>query len=204
MVGTMRSPPDVTGTAGPARPPTAAAATPCPGAGGRYARCMSVQESGHGSHRYGVRCHWSGSTGVGYEQYDRAHEASARPALPDLVLSSDPSFHGDRDLLNPEQLLVLAAASCQLLSFLAVAARAHVDVLGYDDEGVGEMAAGDSPMSINSISLRPVIRVAPGTTERRIKHLVEVAHRECFIANSLRTRVEVEATVVVDSGRVHD
>jgi len=94
-------------------------------------------------------------------------------------------------------LLVLAAASCQLLSFLAVAARAKVDVLGYDDDGVGVMAEDDPPMRITSISLRPIIRVAPGTSEHRIKHLVEVAHRECFITNSLRANVDIEATVVI-------
>ncbi|MDQ1412931.1 MAG: hypothetical protein QOE07_1519, partial [Acidimicrobiaceae bacterium] len=26
-------------------------------------------------HQYGVRCSWSGSTGVGYEAYSRDHEA---------------------------------------------------------------------------------------------------------------------------------
>jgi len=159
---------------------------------------MPVPDGTHRSHRYEIRCHWSGSTGVGYESYSRAHKASAPPALPDLTLSADSSFHGDPSLLNPEQLVVLAATSCQLLSFLAVAARAQVDILGYDDEGVGVMTEGDPPMRITSISLRPIIRVAPGTSEEQIKHLVQVAHRECFIANSLRTEVGIEATVVVD------
>jgi organic hydroperoxide reductase OsmC/OhrA len=161
---------------------------------------MSAQGGDQGLHRYTVRCHWSGSTGVGYETFSREHSASAPPALPDLNLSSDPSFHGDPSLFNPEQLLVLAAASCQLLSFLAVAARAKVDVLGYDDHGVGVMTKDDPPMRITSISLRPIIRVAAGTREDRVRHLVEVAHRECFIASSLRGEVDIEATVIVDPG----
>jgi organic hydroperoxide reductase OsmC/OhrA len=162
---------------------------------------MSQQEGDSESHRYEVRCDWSGSTGVGYEEYSRAHTASAPPALPDLRLSSDPHFRGDPSLLNPEQLVVLAAASCQLLSFLAVAARAKIDVLGYVDDGVGVMAQDDPPMRLTSISLRPTIRVARGTSEDRVKHLVEVAHRECYVANSLRTQVDIEATVVVDLGQ---
>jgi organic hydroperoxide reductase OsmC/OhrA len=161
---------------------------------------MSAQGGDHGPHRYTVRCHWSGSTAVGYETFSREHSASAPPALPDLHLSSDASFQGDPSLLNPEQLVVLAAASCQLLSFLAVAARAKVDVLGYDDHGVGVMTKDDPPMRLTSISLRPIIRVAAGTSEDRVRHLVEVAHRECFIANSLRSEVDIEVTVVVDPG----
>jgi organic hydroperoxide reductase OsmC/OhrA len=162
---------------------------------------MARRAVGSESHRYDVRCHWSGSTGGGYEAYSRAHTASAPPARADLALSSDPHFLGDPDLLNPEQLVVLAAASCQLLSFLAVAARARIDVLGYVDDGVGVMTEGDPPVQLTSISLRPTIRVAPGTSEDRVKHLVEVAHRECYVANSLRTPVIIDATIVVDPGR---
>jgi organic hydroperoxide reductase OsmC/OhrA len=53
-------------------------------------------------------------------------------------------------------------------------------------------------MRLTTISLRPIIRVAAGTSEERVRHLVEVAHRQCFIANSLRTEVDVQPTVIVD------
>ena len=150
------------------------------------------------SHEYGVRCQWSGSTFVGYEGYERAHEASAPPATQQLELSSDPAFRGNPDLLNPEQLVVLAAASCQLLSFLAVAARARIDVIHYEDEAVGVMPEKDLPMRLTSISLRPTIRVAAGTSVDQVKHLVEIAHRECYVANSLRSEIVVTPTVIID------
>src|SRR5207302_6235228 len=84
-------------------------------------------------HRYTTTCTWSGSTAAGYEQYERDHTAAAPPAAARLELSGDPAFRGDPGRLNPEQLLVMAASSCQLLSFLAAAARARVDVIGYQD-----------------------------------------------------------------------
>ena len=148
---------------------------------------MSSGDDGH-THRYRAVCHWSGTTAGGYAAYDRAHSAVAPPSRVDLALSGDEAFGGDRRLLNPEQLLVLAAASCQLLSFLAVAARARVDVRAYEDDAEGVMPEADSPMRLTSIVLRPTIRVAPGPTVDRVEHLVEVAHRECFVANSLNTR----------------
>ena len=49
--------------------------------------------------------------------------------------------------------------------------------------------------SITAIVLRPRITVASGTDHERIVHLCEVAHRECFIANSLRTEITVEPTI---------
>ena len=160
---------------------------------------MVSRRESHGTHRYSVRCGWAGSTAGGYEDYDRTHRAEAPPASDHLELSADPAFRGDARRLNPEQLLVLAAASCQLLSFLAVAARARIDVRRYEDEGEGEMPDHDPPTRLTSIVLRPTIWVAPGTSEARVKHLVEVAHRECYIANSLRTEVRVEPTVVVEA-----
>jgi organic hydroperoxide reductase OsmC/OhrA len=152
----------------------------------------------HGAvHRYPVLCRWSGSTAAGYEAYSRAHEGGAPPADVRLALSADPAFRGDAAQLNPEQLVVLAASSCQLLSFLAVAARARVEVLRYEDQGEGVMPADAAPARLTSIVLRPAIWVGPGTSEERVRHLVEVAHRECYVANSLRTEVRVEPTIVV-------
>jgi organic hydroperoxide reductase OsmC/OhrA len=145
-------------------------------------------------HRYSTTCAWHGSTAEGYELYDRTHRAEADPAAVELALSSDPAFHGDPALLNPEQLLVLSAASCQLLSFLAVAARARVDIVDYVDESIGEMPEAERPMSVTRITLRPQITVRGPTPDDRLQRLVQIAHDECFIANSLRTEVIVEPT----------
>lgn len=144
-------------------------------------------------HHYSAACSWTGSTSVGYASYDRAHAVSAGPNA--LTLSSDPAFLGDAALLNPEQLVVLAAASCQLLSFLAVAARARLDVREYRDDAEATMPDDVTPMRLAEIVLRPHIVLARGPGEDRVRHLVEVAHKECFIANSLSTPVRVEPTV---------
>lgn len=145
-------------------------------------------------HHYSVRCSWSGSTGQGYESYSRTHEASTAHAT--VTLSSDPAFRGDPTLWNPEQLIVLAAASCQLLSFLAVAATARLDVVGYEDDASGEMPEDDLPVRLTRILLRPRITMAVPVEEHRVRHLVDVAHRQCYIANSLKTVVVVEPTVL--------
>ncbi len=144
-------------------------------------------------HRYPVACSWQGSTAGGYDAYERNHEASASPA-PNLALSGDVAFRGDARRWNPEALLVTAAASCQLLSFLAIAARARIDVVAYRDDAEGVMREADPPMRITRIVLRPHITVRGDTPPARLAHLVGVAHRECFIVNSLRSEVVVEPT----------
>ncbi|MBA3716311.1 MAG: OsmC family protein [Pyrinomonadaceae bacterium] len=148
-------------------------------------------------HKYNAKCVWKGTTSAGYEEYDRRHEASAAPALESLSLSSDPAFRGDSECLNPEQLLVIAASSCQLLSFLAVASRARIEVLEYQDDAEAEMPEDDLPVRITSIKLKPRIVVSGEVSERRVRHLVEVAHNECYIANSLKSSIVVEPVIEV-------
>jgi organic hydroperoxide reductase OsmC/OhrA len=153
-----------------------------------------VSADGPHTHHYRARCAWSGSTGAGYDAYDRTHEASCPPAAATLSLASDPAFKGDPSMLNPEQLLVLAASSCQLLSFLAVAARARVDVVAYEDDAEGVMPEEERPMRITQIVLRPRIAIRGDAPDARLRHLAELAHRECFIANTLACEVAVEPT----------
>jgi organic hydroperoxide reductase OsmC/OhrA len=160
---------------------------------------MSVQHLAP-IHRYRATCRWEGNTGAGYQQYDRTHAGAAPPAEAVLTLSSDPAFRGSAALLNPEQLLVVAAASCQLLSFLAVAARARIDVRQYSDEAEAEMPEDAKPVHIARIRLRPQIQVVVGPTEDRVRHLVQVAHHECYIANSLKTEVMVEPSITFVPG----
>lgn len=146
------------------------------------------------THAYRATVGWAGSTAAGYEAYDRNHEGAAPPAVEPLPMSSDAAFRGDPSRMNPEQLLVLAAASCQLLSFLTVAARARIDVRAYADDAEGVMPDDDKPVRITRIVLRPRIEVAGDAPEERLHKLAQLAHRECYIANSLTTEVVVEPT----------
>src|SRR5918992_3407358 len=150
-------------------------------------------------HTYRSQLTWEGSTAVGYEHYERAHRVVMPPAEGDLKLSSDPAFRGDAKLPNPEALLLAAASSCQLLSFLALAARSGIDVLAYSDEAEAVMPEEVQPMRITRILLRPRIVVAEGAPLERVERLVHKAHDQCFIANSLTTEMELEPEIAAAS-----
>jgi organic hydroperoxide reductase OsmC/OhrA len=146
------------------------------------------------THRYETRLRWTGSTGLGWERYDRAHAAVAPPAEQEIALTTGES-KGDPRVLNPEQLLVMAASSCQLLMFLHLAAKARIDVVEYEDEALGLMPFDDEPVRITEITLRPRIVVAGAAGEERVRKLVHTAHEHCFIANSLTTEMSVEPRI---------
>lgn len=148
-------------------------------------------------HRYRATIAWEGSTGGGYTAYTRDHEGAVPPATEPFALSADPHFRGDATRATPEQLLVLAASSCQMLSFLHVAATAKLDVLDYTDDAEGIMPEGEQPMRITRITLRPKVLVAADSDVSRFEELMHEAHKSCFIANSLTTEVVVEPTVEI-------
>ena len=160
------------------------------------------------TYHYAAHLTWAGSTGVGYDHYGRAHDVSANasaehPTGTVVPMSAAPAFGGDPAVLDPEQLLVMAAASCQLLSFLAVAARARIDIVSYADDPVGSMPTDRRPVRLTEIALHPRIEVAVAADlaedrrhalDARLRHLIGVAHRECYIANSLTTEITIDPT----------
>jgi len=147
------------------------------------------------THTYRSELTWSGSTADGYASYHRGHRVGVPPAAAELELSSNRAFGGNPELANPEQLLLAAASSCQLLSFLAIAARSRVDVLAYHDAAEAAMPEGQKPMRITSVVLRPRITVAPGTDVARVRRLVQLAHDGCFVANTLNAEMSIEPTI---------
>lgn len=149
------------------------------------------------AHTFPVTVDWSGTTAGGYRDYGRTHAATT-DSTPGLLVSADPHFRGEGEYHNPEQLLVIAASSCQMLSFLALAARRGLDVRGYHDDAVGTMTPQRGPMRVELIELRPHITLRAGedgVDEDAVLALVAQAHRECFIANSLTTQILITATV---------
>jgi organic hydroperoxide reductase OsmC/OhrA len=101
---------------------------------------------------------------------------------------------GDPAILNPEQLLVMAASSCQMLWFLHLAAKARIDVVAYEDDALALMPEDAEPVRITEITLRPRITVSGDASDERIHKLVHRAHDYCFISNSLNSELSIEPT----------
>ena len=131
-------------------------------------------------------------------RYSRRHElrfdggtvvtASSSPHVVPVPMS-DPAG------VDPEEALVASAASCHMLWFLALAQQAGLEVTSYLDAAEGEMGRiGPGRMAITRIVLRPQIAFAGRQPEAgELDRLHHEAHERCFIANSLRSEIDVEA-----------
>ncbi|HEX6323698.1 MAG TPA: OsmC family protein [Vicinamibacterales bacterium] len=126
-----------------------------------------------------------------------------------LPLSSAPAYRGDASRLNPEQLLVGALSACQALTYLFLAARKQVIVVGYVDEAEGTLEMVDGRVRMSRVTLRPRITLEgvadepeAGPLVERARELVAKAHNGCFIANSVTSNVEIEPTFVFSEAAV--
>jgi organic hydroperoxide reductase OsmC/OhrA len=145
------------------------------------------------AHSYPLSIHWSGSTG------DPAYapDASARaPGKLGIQVSSAPEFRGNPAHWNPEDLLGASLATCHMLTFLALCAKARVEVKGYEDQAEAVLDTIGKIASVTEIRLRPVIRVAAGTSMAKVTELFKKAHKYCFVANSVKCRVVMTPRVV--------
>lgn len=130
---------------------------------------------------------------MAYETYPRDH-AWEFEGGPSLQATAAAAYGGGAGRVDPEEALVAAAASCHMLTFLAIAAKKKLVVESYEDDAVGHLEKdAQGRLAVTRIELRPTVRFAPGTSvaAEELGRLHDSAHRNCFIANSIRAEVSV-------------
>ncbi|MCI4657043.1 OsmC family peroxiredoxin [Cryobacterium algoricola] len=149
-------------------------------------------------HHFDVRVAWTGNRGTGtsdYRAYGRDHVVSAEGKHP-VEGSSDRAFRGDADRWNPEELLIAALSQCHMLSYLHVAARNGVVVVGYTDDATGTMVQTNGGGHFTGVTLRPRVTVSDAGQVDLAQSLHAEAERECFIAASVNFPVGHEPETV--------
>jgi organic hydroperoxide reductase OsmC/OhrA len=147
---------------------------------------------------YEATVEWRSSGGFREGRYSRAHRLSfdggatvPGSASPHVV----PPPLSDPAGVDPEEALVASASACHMLWFLHLARDSGLDVAAYRDQARGRMGTDDrGRMAMIRIVLRPEIEFAgDAPAAEALARLHDEAHERCFIANSLRTKIVVEA-----------
>lgn len=153
------------------------------------------------THQYQINLEWTGNEGQGtlnYRAYSRDHLLSGLDKLVAIPGSSDPSFRGDPERYNPEEMLVASLSACHMLWFLHLCAVNKIVVTDYQDQAAGTMEeTSDGGGRFREVTLRPVVTVTEDEMISRAAALHEEAHRLCFIANSCNFPVKHEPEVRV-------
>ena len=105
-----------------------------------------------------------------------------------------PKPYSNEAHVDPEEAFVAAIASCHMLTFLFVAARAGMAIERYEDEAVGTMTKNEQGVLwMSTVVLTPRITYggAVQPADAQVDLLHHAAHEQCFIANSVKTAIVV-------------
>jgi organic hydroperoxide reductase OsmC/OhrA len=147
-------------------------------------------------HLYTAQVEWRRGNDVFTDnRYSRAHKmrfdggaevpGSSSPLSVPVPMS-------DAAAVDPEEAFVASIASCHMLWFLGLAAKAKYRVDSYEDhaEGVMEKNA-EGKVAVTRVELRPrtVFSGERIPSRDELDHLHHRAHDECYIANSVKTAI---------------
>jgi organic hydroperoxide reductase OsmC/OhrA len=112
-----------------------------------------------------------------------------------ISASAAPHLQGDPTRVDPEEAYVAAISSCHMLWFLYLAGQHDLVIDRYLDRAVGTMErTDDGKVWMTKVALRPeIVWSGLQPSEDEIKALHHQSHERCFIANSVRTMITVEA-----------
>jgi organic hydroperoxide reductase OsmC/OhrA len=144
---------------------------------------------------------WSGDGGPFIDnRYSRAHKwtfdggaivpASSSPHVV-RVPYSDPAG------VDPEEAYVAALSSCHMLWFLSIAAGHGYVVTSYRDQAEGAMEKNEAGKEVvTRVVLRPAVAFAGAKApdDEALAHLHHLAHDSCFLANSVKTVIDVDGS----------
>lgn len=131
-----------------------------------------------------------------YETYDRTYTIKFSGGE-NIQASNPKDYFGKSELPNPEELLVSALSGCYMQTFLAVACKNGYVIDSYIDEAIGITNKNEhGKISVTEITLHPKIKFSGSQLpdDDAITKMREKAHANCFISNSINSRVNIEIT----------
>ena len=142
-----------------------------------------------------VKISWQNKgTDFSYSAYDRTHTWEFEGGKT-IQASAAPEYMGKIDFINPEEALAASLSSCHMMTFLFVCSKKKYIVETYVDQSIAILAKNENnKMAVTQLYLRPKIsfRGENQPTNEMIDMLHEKAHEECFIANSVLTKIIIE------------
>ncbi len=112
-----------------------------------------------------------------------------------IIVSNSTLFYGDSRFANSEELFVAALSFCFMHTLLAIASKQRYKIKKYTDQATGIIGNNDEGrMCITEIQLNPEILFEDLPDDDKINKLKESAHKHCFVANSICSKIHIKIT----------
>lgn len=136
------------------------------------------------------------------KSYDRTHQLKF-PGGHVMEASAAPQYAGNAQLPNPEELLAASLSSCFMLTFLYLAAMKGIVIDEYTAVAEGTLAKNEEgKMAMTEVVIKPRIKFQDDKLPEQqvLDDLFKKSHDQCFISNSVKTKVLIAADNPVSAG----
>jgi organic hydroperoxide reductase OsmC/OhrA len=106
---------------------------------------------------------------------------------------------GHYRLWTPEALLVASVDICVMTTFLYYAEKKKFELLSYESSARGVLERVENEFMFSTIEVKPEISVASEDDLEKVQSLLELSERNCFISNSLKSKVVLKPEIRVAS-----
>jgi len=123
---------------------------------------------------------------------------------PQMMFSAPPDAHGHEGVLTPEDAFVAAANTCVMMMFLWAVERFKIDLVSFTcrTDGVKKIELDRTELFTHlyfypEITVRPAAGEDAAATEKRIHRALASAQKYSLVANSVKSEIVVEPTIIV-------
>jgi organic hydroperoxide reductase OsmC/OhrA len=96
--------------------------------------------------------------------------------------------------VDPEEAFLASLSSCHMLWFLSMALEKNHIVESYEDNAEGILGKDEQgKLAMTRVTLKPRINFSsqPVPSREQVDELHHLAHGKCFIANSVKTKINI-------------
>lgn len=150
------------------------------------------------SHYYNVNIQWSKDR-RGMMCSPELKESSA-PANGCIEVATPPEFpKGIAGIWSPEHLFTAAVSSCLMTTFLSIAENSKLEFSSFQCNSKGKLDQVDGKFLMTEVLLEPTVTISNEKERERAERVLTKAEAACLISNSIKSKVTMQAKIVVKS-----
>ncbi|HZY79614.1 MAG TPA: OsmC family protein [Cyclobacteriaceae bacterium] len=117
-----------------------------------------------------------------------------------IEVATPPEFpKGIPGIWSPEHLFTASVASCFMTTFLSVAENSRLQFGYFTCHAKGKLESLNGRMIMSEVHLFPEVGVLSDTEKAKAQKVLEKAEGACLISNSIRSKVLLVSTIIVDT-----
>ncbi|NEN22269.1 OsmC family protein [Cryomorpha ignava] len=114
-----------------------------------------------------------------------------------ITVVTPPEFdNGIAGFWSPEHLYTASVLSCFMTTFLAIAEYSKLEFQDFDCTADGIMEKVEKRFQMTEVNLKATLKISDPDKKDKAERILEKSEAACLISNSIKTKVNLESTIV--------